>query len=536
MSEIVRIGPDGDPAPSRDLVGGKAANLARLAALNLPVPPAFVLPTTLCAALNAGEAQAEEQLRRGLEKGLAYLERAAGLTFGDRRRPLLVSVRSGAAVSMPGMLETVLNVGCTKAALRGLLRWRGNPRLAWDCRRRFLEGYAETVLSLDPQLLERNLAHWLTAETAAGEHDLDGEALERLCGAYEESLAAADRAAPEDAFTQLLASAKAVFGSWNSERAIAYRRLQGLEHLPGTAVTVQAMVFGNADAESGAGVAFSRNPSTGAPEPVVDVLFEAQGEDVVSGRRSPEPESALALRAPAVAAQIRAVLAQVEAAFGDVQDIEFTIESGRLYVLQTRSAKRTPRAALRIALDLQAEGVIDAAEALDRIDRLKTEDLVATRFSGQAKAVARGEPAAPGVASGRLALDSPAAVRGAAAGDPMVLLRRDASTADVEGFNAAVGVLTAIGGRTAHAALVARQMNKPCVVSCAPLQIDMTARTVRLGGVEVREGDWLSVDGETGEVFLGRRDILRQAPEAELEQAARLRPAGAHVHAEAAVP
>jgi pyruvate,orthophosphate dikinase len=523
MTDIVLIGPGCDAEPTAEAVGNKAANLARMAALGLPTPAAFVLPTHLCQAMNAGEAKAQERLRGGLEQGMAFLEQATGLAFGDRRRPLLVSVRSGAAASMPGMLETVLNVGCTRTALRGLLRSRGNPRFAHDCRRRFIEGYADTVLGAPVELLERELSRLISAEGVAGDADLDGEALERLCLAYEAALSSRELLIPDDAGAQLTAAARAVFRSWDSERAKTYRRLQGLDHLAGTAVTVQAMVFGNADADSGAGVAFSRNPSTGEPGPVIDVLFEAQGEDVVSGRRSPQTEAALAVRAPSAAAGVRQILSQLERAFGDVQDIEFTIESGRLFILQTRAAKRTPRAALKIALDLLAEGAISAKEALRRLDGLDPAQLAVTRFAGEAAPIALGEPAAPGVACGRLALDSAAAAQAAARGEPVVLVRRDTSTADVEGFNAAAGILTAIGGRTAHAALVARQMNRPCVVGCATLEIDLAHRKAKLGDVALEEGEWLSLNGESGEVFLGRREIIHELPQAALDQVARLR-------------
>lgn len=526
MNEIVRIGEAG-ARPSADLVGGKAAALARMAGMGLRVPAAFVIPTSQCARLLAGAPEAMNRLRDNLKSGMAYLERETGLEFGDRRRPLLVSVRSGAAVSMPGMLETVLNVGCTRTAVRGLMRWRGAPRFAWDCRRRLLEGYVQTVLGLAPDRFESGLAALMASEQAALDLDLDGEALERLCTAYEQEIAEQGLALPEDPFEQLLAATLAVFASWNSERARTYRRLQGLEWLPGTAVTVQAMVFGNADTASASGVAFSRDPSTGAPQPIIDVLFDAQGEDVVSGRRSPETEEAFSRRAPEASAELREVLRKVEAEFGDVQDVEFTMESGRLYILQTRAAKRTPRAALKIALDLFDEGRIGASDVVARLTPFDPDSFAVTRFAGRADVAARGEPAAPGVASARVALDSAAATARVAAGEPALLVRRDTSTEDVEGFNAAAAILTALGGRTAHAALVARQMNKPCVVGCADLRIDLATRELRLGAQRVKEGDWLSIDGETGEVFLGRRDVLRDLPEAALERLSALREAGA---------
>ena len=430
--QIARIGDGQTQQVSAETAGVKAANLARMAALGLPVPPAFVLPVELCAAIVAGDADAERHLAEGLRDGIAFLESVSGKQFGDRRRPLLVSVRSGAAQSMPGMLDTVLDVGCTAAAVRGLVRMTGNPRFAWDCRQRLLEGYATIVTGTDPAPLATHVREVMVEEGVASDRELDGEALERLAADYG-ALLGAD-APPDDPMAQLTRAARAVYRSWMSERAQTYRRLQHLEHLQGTAVTVQAMVFGNCGFSSAAGVAFSRDPSTGAARPVIEVLFEAQGEDVVAGRHTPETEEALARALPPVATQLRDILGQLEREFGDVQDVEFTIEDGRLYILQTRTAKRTPRAALRIAIDLVHEGLITPAQALRRLDGIELDALSRQRLLDTPDPVARGIGASSGIASGRAAFDSAAAEQLTGCGDPVILVRPDTNTGDVAGF------------------------------------------------------------------------------------------------------
>jgi pyruvate,orthophosphate dikinase len=519
--QIVRIGGGSDDAAPADTVGAKAANLARMAALGLPVPPAFVLPIGLCPAIVAGEARAERDLADGLREGIAFLEQASGRRFGDRRRPLLVSVRSGAARSMPGMLDTVLDIGCTSAAVRGLIRMTGNPRFAWDCRQRLLEGYAATVVGVDPAPFAAKRRELVVGEGVDSERKLDGEALERLAGSYCALLG--DDGLPDDPTEQLARAARAVYHSWTGERATTYRRLECLEHLEGTAVTVQAMVFGNGSRASGAGVAFSRDPSTGAAEPVIDVLFDAQGEDVVSGRHTPETETALVRALPAVAVELREILVRLEREFGDVQDVEFTIENARLFILQTRAAKRTPRAALRIAIDLVHEGLITPAQALQRLNGCELDKLSQFRLRDPGEAMTRGIGASSGIAVGRTAYDTASAKRLAAGGDPVILVRPDTSTADVAGFAAAVGIVTAVGGRTAHAALVARQMGKPCVVGCDRIAIDISARRAQFAAAAIEEGEWISVDGDAGTIYRGQREVVTERPEDELAEVERWR-------------
>ena len=520
---IVRLGAASREGATAEDIGAKAAILSDVAAAGVPVPPAFILPIGLGAAMAAGDRGAETAFLDGLKEGISYLETATGRGFGDRRQPLLVSVRSGAARSMPGMLDSVLDIGCSAEATRGLIRMTGNPRFAWDCRRRLLEGYADIVLGLEPAPFLARIGELIAEEGADSDRDLDSEALERLALAHEALIAAADREVPEDPMQQLIAAAHAVYRSWMSARACAYRRMQGLEHLKGSAVMVQAMVFGNMGSNSGAGVAFSRDPSTGIAVPQIDVLFEAQGEDVVSGRRTPKTEKELSHSAPRAAEELGRGLAALERQFKDVQDVEFTIEDGRLWFLQSRAAKRTPRAALKIAVDLVREGLISEQQGLAQLQGLDLEALAIAHFADSATPVARGIAAAGGVAVGVAAFDAATAERLATAGDPVILMRKDIDTADVKGLAAASGVVTASGGRTAHASLIARQMGKACVVSCARLEVDAAARRAEIGGRTIREGDWISVDGETGDVFLGQREIVTERPEAELNEVAKWR-------------
>jgi pyruvate,orthophosphate dikinase len=521
--QIVRIGNGSTERPSAENVGAKAANMARVAALGLPVPPAFVLPVELCAAIAKRDSDAKQNLADGLTEGIEFLENATGERLGDRRQPLLVSVRSGAARSMPGMLDTVLNVGCTSAAVHGLVRTTGHPRFAWDCRRRFLESFGGVVLGVDPASFAKRLHELIAAEGAENEQALDGEALERLAGYYQQVLEDEDLVLSENPMEQLEAAAEAVYCSWNSDRARTYRHLEHLEDLQGTAVTIQAMVFGNRGLSSGAGVAFSRDPSTGAAEPVIDILFESQGEDVVSGRCNPDTEEAMIRSVPAAATQLRETLARLEREFGDVQDVEFTIEDGRLWLLQTRSAKRTPQAALRFAIDFVNEGLITQSEALRRLSGIDRSTLSHKRLIDVREPAGFGTSASAGVAIGRAAFDSGNASRLANSGDPIILIRPDTSTADVAGFGISAGIVTAVGGRTAHAALVARQMGKPCIVGCAGLMVDATSRSARLAGATIQEGDWLSIDGAAGTIYLGRGNVVVDRPEAELAELDRWR-------------
>jgi pyruvate,orthophosphate dikinase len=520
--EIVRIGDGTSGSCSAEHIGAKAANLAHMATLGLPVPPAFVLPVEPCAAIIREDADGWKSLTAGLAEGIAFLESITGKRLGDHRRPMLLSVRSGAARSMPGMLDTVLNVGCTMAAVRGLVRATGNPKFAWDCRRRFLESYGSVVLGIDAASFDRQPRDFRAAEGVSDGEALDGEALERLAMGHRQFIEEAG-SLPEDPVAQLEAAARTVYQSWTGERASSYRALEHLEWLPGTAVVVQVMVFGNRGRSSGAGVAFSRDPSTGSAAPVIEFMFEAQGEDVVSGKHNPDTDEVLAHTIPLAAVQLRETLVRLEQEFGDVQDVEFTIEDGKLWILQTRSAKRTPHAALRFAVDLVRAGVITPPQALCRLDGVDLTSVISRRLGNVGEAVTRATGASIGVAVGRAAFDTTAVQRVASAGEPVILIRADTSTSDVAAFALSAGIVTAAGGRTAHAALVARQMGKPCVVGCEQLVVDAPHRLARLGNATVHEGDWLSIDGEAGAIYLGRGQIIDEGAEAELAEVERWR-------------
>ncbi|MBV8189002.1 MAG: pyruvate, phosphate dikinase [Alphaproteobacteria bacterium] len=506
------------------LAGSKAAELAGMAKLGLEVPPAFVLPTTLCAGVNAGDAQALRAMQQGLARGIAWLEERTGRRFGDSRAPLLVSVRSGAAVSMPGMLQTVLDIGLNERTVHGLVRLSGNPRLAFDSWRRLIQSHAEVVGGLAAARFDEALAVMVQAEQVESEAELDSEALERLAAAYREVARRLGHLVPDDPQRQLADATRAVFQSWQSPRAVEYRRLNRLSDEGGTAVTVQAMVFGNSGPRSGAGVIFSRNPATGANEPYLDFLFDAQGEDVVSGRRTPIDAARLADRLPDVARALGDGVRLIEQARRDAQDVEFTVEDGRLYFLQTRSAKRTPLAALRMAVAMVREGLIDRQTALARLGTLDLAKLAVRRFAEPAKPAAQAISAAPGVASGRIAFSSGRAQELGKTGAPVILVRPDTSTEDVAGFAVAEGILTTTGGRTAHAAVVARQLGKVCLVGCGALALDEAQGEASLAGNRLREGDWLFLDGDTGSVGLGQRAIVSQPPP-ELAEVARWRAA-----------
>ena len=488
--------------PSAQSMGFKAWNLLRMAQLALPVPPAFVLGTHYCLDPAARELCSSSTL---WASGLYAVERATGLTFGDVRRPLLLSVRSGAPVSMPGMMETILNVGLCDSTVGGLLRQSGNPRLVWDAYRRLVATYGEVVAGISAQLFDEATAELVGVRD---ERELDFADLrqltQRLLAVYAE---ASGRPFPQEPEQQLSGAIEAVFASWQSAKACAYRRLNGIADTVGTAVTVQSMVFGNAGGRSGAGVGFTRDPATGEPNLWVDFLFNAQGEDVVSGRRSAHGHDELAAVLPGVWLDLKRAVQQLEQTFAEMQDFEFTVQEGRLFILQTRSGKRTPQAAARIALDMLDEGLISADLARERTAGLDRESLARTRIvaqNGQELApLARAATASSGVAVGEIALDEARAVARSTVGVKVVLVRRDAETSDIEALQSAVGLLTQHGARTSHAAVVARQLGKVCLVGCAQLRINDSARTIEIDGTTLREGDVISLDGNEGSIYAG---------------------------------
>jgi len=480
-------------------LGNKAWNLWRMASAGVRVPPALVLGTVYA---HRRPSAWEDAL---FTAGLPALETLTGRRLGDARRPLLVSVRSGAPVSMPGMMETVLDVGLCDATVPGMLRLTGNPRLVWDSYRRLVAGYGEVVAGIDPGVFEAALA-----ELAQGrdEQTLAFDTLRALTRRYLECYREqAGEPFPQSVRVQLREAVRAVFASWNAPKAVDYRRHQGIDDALGTAVTIQQMVFGNADRRSGAGVGFTRDPTDGTPRPWVDFLFEAQGEDVVSGRRNAVGHERLAARLPQVWEELCDGGAKLERIFTDMQDFEFTVEEGTLFWLQARSGKRTVRAAARIALDLLAEGVIDARTAWERTRDIVLEELATVRLAteeGQApQRLAVGIPASPGIAAGELVLDAEQAAQRLAQGAKVVLVRQDAETADIAALRQAEGLLTRRGARTSHAAVVARQMGKVCVVGCETLTILPEQRAVRFGERVVAEGESITLDGNDGAVYAG---------------------------------
>jgi len=513
-----------DAAPGT--VGSKAYGLLRLMRLGLSVPPGFVLSTDLCREYFAGNGQMPPAARDLVRAGLARLEEATGCRFGGERRPLLLSVRSGAPVSMPGMMETILNVGLCERTVHGLIRLTGNPRLARDCYRRLVRDFTEVVYGISAAPFEALIEQACTELSLSDARELGTAALD---GIIEDSLAlAAARAGhpfPQEPMDQLIQAVEAVFRSWNSDKARHYRRMNDIGENLGTAVTVQAMVFGNSGSQSGAGVGFTRDPATGEPGLYLDFVFNGQGEDVVAGRHPAEDAGRLGERLPSVAAELKRLPQVLEREFQDMQDFEFAIESGRLYLLQTRAGKRTPWAALRIAVDLAREGIITREEALARLQGMTLETLERTRLSGTAAPLASAVPGGIGVASGSIALDSERAAQLAAEGRPVVLVRHDIETDDIEGIAAATGILSASGGRTSHAAVVARQLGKVCLVGCHGLRIDDDGAGCSLDGVHLTEGDEITLDGNTGTVYRGRVEVIHERPEAELAEVARWRSA-----------
>ena len=505
------------PLPKRgaEEVGNKAWNLMRMAAARLPVPLGFVLPIGF--RFNDGKTLAEN-----LVSGIRRIEAATGLTFGSSRRPLLVSVRSGGAVSMPGMLETVLNVGMNQEVVEGLIRLTGNPQLAWDSYRRLIQGYAEVVCGLPVQPFDQLVETAIAAAAVDNERELDHRALRQLARdmtrKFEEL---AGYPFPQDPYTQLHTAAESVFRSWDAPKAQAYRESSGIGDDGGSAVTVQMMVFGNAGGASGAGVGFTRDPATGIPEIYLDFQFNGQGEDVVAGRQATDDSERLRITLPQIWTQLQGITHTLELLFRDAQDFEFTLQSAKLFLLQSRAAKRTPWAALRIAVDLVDEGLIESKEALGRLSKLDLSSVARTRVaSSGGPPLARATVASIGVASGAIALDSEAAERMRLAGTPAILVCRDALTADIKGMDSSEGILTARGARTSHAAVVARQLGKACLVACAELEIDLVRRCCRIGGQSLNEGDLISIDGNDGAVYPGSLEVLRERPERELERIA----------------
>lgn len=502
----------------KNLLGGKGANLAEMASIGLPVPPGFTISTAMCTRYYEEGEQFPQSLRDEVAQGIAHIEGGTGKSFGDASNPLLVSVRSGARVSMPGMMDTVLNLGLNDTTVEGLATKSGDERFAWDSYRRFIQMYADVVLELDHGAFEEALEIAKEDNGFTLDTELTASDLKALVAEYK-SLVEKEwgKPFPQDVHDQLWGAVGAVFGSWQSERAKVYRRLNDIPADWGTAVNVQAMVFGNMGDTSATGVAFTRDPSTGANAYYGEFLINAQGEDVVAGIRTPQyltktaREEAGAKPAsmeeamPEVYAELAAVFDRLEKHYRDMQDIEFTVEQAKLWMLQTRSGKRTAKAALKIAVDMASEGLITREEAILRVDPMALDQLLHPTLDPDAPrdVIAKGLPASPGAASGAVVFDADTAEKRKAAGDKVILVRVETSPEDIHGMHAAEGILTARGGMTSHAAVVARGMGRPCVSGAGSLSISAKDKVMKVAGREIREGDTITIDGASGEVMFG---------------------------------
>ncbi len=486
----------------RELLGGKGIGLAEMTLLGLPVPAGFTITTDACRAyMQANDLPAG--LEEEVEQHVRRLEERTGKRFGDETDPLLVSVRSGAAISMPGMMDTILNLGLNDAAAEGLAARTGNPRFAYDSYRRLIQMFGEVVDGVEAQRFEDALADLKQRRNARQDTDLSADDLRELVATYEEIYPTF----PQDARAQLLRSVRAVFDSWNTPRAQVYRRANDIPDDLGTAVNVVQMVFGNKGERSGTGVAFTRNPSTGEPGVYGEFLANAQGEDVVAGIRTPQPLETMRDTIPEAYEQLLDTMRRLEEHYRDVQDVEFTVEDGALYMLQTRAAKRTAAAALKSAVDMVDEGLITREEAVARIDPRQLDQLLHPTIDPNARleVAGKGLNASPGAASGGIVFDADTAVDRAKDG-PVILVRWETTPDDIHGMIAAQGILTVHGGMTSHAAVVARGMGKPCVAGCEDLSL--ADGVARIGGHELREGDVITIDGGTGRVFVGEVPLV----------------------------
>ena len=506
-------------AADRDRLGGKGAYLAEMSRLGLPVPPGFTISAELCSVYYELGGKLPEELKPMVSAALDEVGRIVGAGFGDVQNPLLVSVRSGSRASMPGMMDTVLNLGLNDQTVEGLAARSGDRRFAYDTYRRFIQMYADVVLGLDHELFEEILENYKGLKGFEYDTELGAEDWAELIARYK-TLVENELGTPfpQDIHAQLWGAIAAVFGSWQNARAIAYRRLHDIPDDWGTAVTIQAMVFGNMGERSATGVVFTRNPSTGANELFGEFLVNAQGEDVVAGLRTPEPLTEAARRAsnakrpsleglmPDVFAELKAACAKLEAHFHDIQDIEFTVQDGKLFMLQTRSGKRSTQAALKIAVDMAEEGLITREQAVTSINADQLDQLLHPTLDPKAEktVLAKGLPASPGAASGELVFDADEAVHLKAQGHTVILARVETSPEDVQGMHAAVGILTTRGGMTSHAAVVARGMGRPCVVGASSVLIDLERETLQAGGTLLQKGDIITIDGSTGQIIKGR--------------------------------
>ncbi|MEO1967955.1 MAG: pyruvate, phosphate dikinase [Sphingomonadaceae bacterium] len=502
----------------KTITGGKGANLAEMASIGLPVPPGFTISTEECLRYLQQGADFSDDLRDAVTKALAHIEKSVGKGFGDVSDPLLVSVRSGAAISMPGMMDTVLNLGLNDETVQGLATISGDERFAWDSYRRFIQMYGDVVLGMDHGLFEEALEIAKEDKGFYSDTEMDAEDWQALVGEYKRIVGEElGREFPQDPHEQLWGAIRAVFDSWDSERAKVYRRLNDIPHDLGTAVNVQAMVFGNMGDSSATGVAFTRDPSTGEKAYYGEWLVNAQGEDVVAGIRTPQyltkarreqsgaDKPSMEEAMPEAYAELARVFELLEQHYKDMQDIEFTVQQGKLFLLQTRTGKRTAKAALKMAVDMVGEGLIDEKTAILRIDPMALDQLLHPTLDPDAPrdVLTTGLPASPGAASGKIVLDADTAELWAGLGEKVILVRVETSPEDIHGMHAAQGILTARGGMTSHAAVVARGMGRPCVSGASAISIQRDGRTASIGNREFKEGDVITIDGGNGQVMAG---------------------------------
>lgn len=505
-NKYVYLFSEGD-ASMRNLLGGKGANLAEMTKIGLPVPQGFTISTEACTKYYEDGGKIADEIVAEIYAAVEKTEKIAGKKFGDSENPFLVSVRSGARASMPGMMDTILNLGMNDVAVEAVARLTGNPRFAYDSYRRFIQMFSDVVMNVEKSKFEHILDEAKEKKGVTLDTELDAEDLKQIVVKYKELYKKElSKDFPQDAKEQLMESVQAVFRSWDNPRAIVYRRLNDIPGSWGTAVNVQSMVFGNMGDDSGTGVAFTRNPSTGEKKLYGEYLMNAQGEDVVAGIRTPQPISSLNDTMPEVYKQFCDIASKLEDHYADMQDMEFTIERSKLYMLQTRNGKRTAAAALKIAVDLVDEGKLTKEQAILKVEPGQLDSLLHPQFDPAsikaAKAVARGLPASPGAASGRVYFTADDSVAAAAKGISVVLCRQETSPEDIEGMHVSAGILTARGGMTSHAAVVARGMGTCCVAGCGELRIDEAKKTILLpDGRTLKEGDAISLDGSTGNVY-----------------------------------
>ncbi len=506
---------EGD-AKMKNLLGGKGANLSEMVKIGIPVPPGFTISTEVCKYYYDHGKTYPVTLEKDVQEAVKLLEEETGKGFGSAERPLLVSVRSGAAISMPGMMDTILNLGLNDETVNGMIKESGNPRFCYDAYRRFLQMFGDVVLKIEHSEFENALASVKSERRVKLDTDLDAENMKDVVERYLEVYKRAGKEFPQDPWKQLWMAIDAVFGSWMNERAIKYRALNGIKEgeLLGTAVNIVAMVFGNTGEDSGTGVAFTRDPNTGEKQFYGEYLPNAQGEDVVAGTRTPFPLTKLQDINPEVYDQLLEIFTKLENHYRDMQDIEFTVEHGTLYLLQTRNGKRTPYASVKIAVDLAEEGRISKEEAIMRVTPEHIETLLHPYFTKEtmesAEVLAKGIAASPGAAAGIVAFDPDTAERLVREeGKTVILVRPETSPEDIAGMAAAQGILTSTGGKTSHAAVVARGMGKTCIVGCEAVEVDQKTRVMKVNGKTIREGEWISIDGTTGEVFMGKLDSVK---------------------------